>query len=604
MVWWLTTVALAGKRGHRDTWRPTEEQRQQLHRDGVVILADRRYRSFGEAYEDIYVRDLPVFVTADSVLHAMHRTFDDTLATLEKERLEPDLRAAIEAMLSEADDDDVIAWLLVARDLLDRRPSTPLAQRAYDASGPADVGLFGKRIEVDLSLLTPRGHYVKQGLEGYFQAMSWIALVSPEPITDGRVSREGWEAAVALAELRSGAAKEPLDEIERVLGALLGPVDGPDAATLAGMLDPDVPATTILERLPVARIGSEQVFEGQRVVTVPLLAQRWMPGSDVLSSVVLPAVPDRRMPDPLDVGWGAWGNPTARALLAPEGDHATALDTVHDRLEALPTEVWTSSLTGRWLQALRSLSDPDRSAAPRSEAWSRRVLAAQLGSWTELRHDTILYARQPRTPKEMCAFPSAWVEPVPAFWAATGAFGDQAATLVRTLPLDPEVRDRLEAPQLELVHASGILRGMAERERAGEPFDRDQLAFVRQAVRQETVDAGCTSVTVDVAGWYPRLFPTHLDADAPDLLIADIHTQPTDELGRPVGRVLHVASGLPRWMAVEVQTCDGPGTFYGPVFDARQVITDGFERLTDADWARRARAREDPELPWLAPVVR
>src|SRR5262245_3365354 len=37
----------------------------------------------GSAYEEIYRHDLPVLVTTDSILHAMHRSFDDILIEIE-----------------------------------------------------------------------------------------------------------------------------------------------------------------------------------------------------------------------------------------------------------------------------------------------------------------------------------------------------------------------------------------------------------------------------------------------------------------------------------------------------------------------------------------
>jgi hypothetical protein len=46
------------------------------------------------------------------------------------------------------------------------------------------------------------------------------------------------------------------------------------------------------------------------------------------------------------------------------------------------------------------------------------VLNTQLGSWTQLRHDTVLYAKQSVTGGILCDFPHSYLEPVPAFWEA------------------------------------------------------------------------------------------------------------------------------------------------------------------------------------------
>ena len=75
------------------------------------------------------------------------------------------------------------------------------------------------------------------------------------------------------------------------------------------------------------------------------------------------------------------------------------------------------------LSALRALSpvpeeiaDPAAAGLPRvaaSDAWSRRILGAQLASWAELRHDTLLYAKQSYTGGIGCAYPTPTSSPAP-----------------------------------------------------------------------------------------------------------------------------------------------------------------------------------------------
>jgi hypothetical protein len=54
----------------------------------------------------------------------------------------------------------------------------------------------------------------------------------------------------------------------------------------------------------------------------------------------------------------------------------------------------------------------------------------QLASWAELRHDTVLYAKQSYTTSLGCSYPDAYVEPCPEFFRALGDFakkGKEAA---------------------------------------------------------------------------------------------------------------------------------------------------------------------------------
>ncbi|GAH96290.1 unnamed protein product, partial [marine sediment metagenome] len=64
-------------------------------------------------------------------------------------------------------------------------------------------------------------------------------------------------------------------------------------------------------------------------------------------------------------------------------------------------EEWKQNLYWRWLYALLPLleenKDVDLPCFIQSPAWVDKELQTVLGSWTELRHDTILYAKQSYT---------------------------------------------------------------------------------------------------------------------------------------------------------------------------------------------------------------
>ena len=66
--------------------------------------------------------------------------------------------------------------------------------------------------------------------------------------------------------------------------------------------------------------------------------------------------------------------------------------------------------------ALRGMAPVETDGLPKStrtEGWARRTLLTQLGSWSELRHDTILYAKQSYSTYVVCEFPDAYVDPYP-----------------------------------------------------------------------------------------------------------------------------------------------------------------------------------------------
>lgn len=153
-----------------------------------------------------------------------------------------------------------------------------------------------------------------------------------------------------------------------------------------------------------------------------------------------------------------------------------------------------------------------------------------------------------------------------------------------------------------LAHVSKQLRGIAEAQKARRPLNREQLAFANDAVVINHVSAGCTT-TLRPDGWYPKLF-FWADPLEYDPTIADVHTQPTDEVGTPVGRVLHVGTTWPRTMVVTFEDCEGkPRAYVGLSSSYHERITEGFQRLTDEEWEQSTRAQAPARPTWLADLV-
>ena len=71
-----------------------------------------------------------------------------------------------------------------------------------------------------------------------------------------------------------------------------------------------------------------------------------------------------------------------------------------------------------------------------------------------------------------------------------------------------------------------------------------------------------------------------------DFTIADVHTQPTDENGNLVGRVLHVGTGMLNlgvFLAESPSNGFAPTAFVGPVMSYYEYTTENFERY-DRFW--------------------
>lgn len=344
-----------------------------------------------------------------------------------------------------------------------------------------------------------------------------------------------------------------------------------------------------------------------------LLGQRYALDSHVFSNVVYDRADTREprmMPNPLDVAFAALKNDQAAALMADDlrrYDHASDLAAMRLLADNHGETYWSSSLYTLWLDALRALSPGDEVADPAAagmpavtgtEAWGRRMLSAQLASWAELRHDTLLYVKQSYSAAAGCEYPDAYVDPYPAFYGKLEAFATRGQALVAGLEFtDAQLEARIGDWFDNLADVSGTLREMAELQRQGLPFGEAHLAFVNDAVT--LLDGGC--VPAGLSGWYGRLFFDNEGAIEFSPTIADVHTQPTEADGTPVGKVLHAGTGLARMMVVTVETCEGPKAYVGVVSSYYETITENYERLTDPQWQGLVGAERD--VPWMQDLV-
>ena len=252
--------------------------------------------------------------------------------------------------------------------------------------------------------------------------------------------------------------------------------------------------------------------------------------------------------------------------------------------------------------ALRALSPTADVASPATvglptvaatEPWGRRLANTQLASWAELRHDTILYAKQSYTASEACEFPDAYVEPYPELYARIAAFAARGAALALSTEID--------AYFARLQSAAATLEAMAKNQRTGAPHSAEQLAFINQLTFYE--GCGSPGEVAGFDGWYAKLFFRPESAIELDPVVADVHTQPTEPGGEIVGNVLHVGTGLPRLMVVTVDTCSGARAYAGLASSYFERVTTNFDRLTDERWQADLLSSPPPEVPWMANLV-
>jgi hypothetical protein len=637
-----------------------------LEKRGFVISETRRFPSFIYGYQTLYLQDLPLYVSADSILYAVHQSYDALLLRVETYALIPALQRLLGAMraelafgaasaLGQSARTDADLYLSVAASLLGDKPFEPVAgaakaevaslvAKANAAQGEQELVLFDAKRHLDFSQFEPRGHYTEtEELKRYFRAMMWLGRIDfriLETQEDGSqlFRRRQLEGAYALRSLMSEASLADWKRIDGTIGAFVGEHDSmvvPELDSLLadlGLSSPGDLATasdaTIAQAVVsggygTQRISSHIMINGLGSGTLPLsssfllFGQRYVLDSHVLSNVVYDRVQHgkqlRMMPSPLDAAFAAFGNDQAGLLLGSELEqwkYAPDLASMRVLADAHPAEYWQDNIYNSWLGMLRVLSPSSAVASPKSmglpavtgtEAWGRRLLSTQLSSWAELRHDTLLYAKQSYTGGASCEFPDAYVEPYPEFFAKLGAFATRGATLVSGLDLGPGsyLVTQAQAYFETVSMVAATLGKMAENQRSGVPHSAAQMAFINDAV---VVDEGCGDPSFQ-SGWYKKLFFEPGRGIKLDPVIADVHTQPTDAGGAMVGKVLHVGTGMPRLMVVTVDTCSGPRAYAGLASSYFEHVTSNFDRLTDEEWSGLIQAQTPPDVAWMKDLV-
>jgi hypothetical protein len=641
------------------TLNPTAEELAVLGQQGFVISHRKQFPTFAYGYSEIYADDLPLFVSADSILDAVHRSYDSMLEQFEETMLIPDLQSLLQQMRAalaastEATAQaraDVDLYLAVPLALLTGQTVAPVAgassatinglvQAAVSATGIQSNTLFGVDRDIDMSQFKPRGHYTDTPELGqYFRAMMWLGRIEfrlIETQSDGSqvFYRRQTDAMLLLSDLLGPGGLVIWNRIEAVIRKFVGDADNMTPAQVPSLMsalgitsladgaridDATMAQAIITGGFGAQRIAS-QLIVNYGVPTLPLnrsfliFGQRYVVDSHVFSNLVYDRVGKgtimRMMPNPLDIAYAALGNDDALALLGDElakYPYAPDLEAMRILVDEHGADYWDSTLYTGWLGALRALSPavggttPAGSELPSialTEGWGRRLTNTQLVSWAVLRHDTILYAKQSYTAGMVCEFPDAYVDPYPELFRRLQRFAQQGSGLadLATAAGQTDLASRVQSYFDTLASATGMLSDMAAQELTGTPFTQAQMAFINQTVHVQAMCGGAYT-----EGWYANLFFAG-DGAKEDPTIADVHTQYTDEAGNVVGRVLHVGAADPRLMITTANTCTGPKAYAGLAFSYHELVTENFQRLTDQDWAKVAAAQ--PDVPWLAPVL-
>lgn len=630
----------------------TSDEQALLHENGFVVSERLRRDSFGHAFLEIYKHDLPVFVSTDAILHALHRSYDAILQDTETGVLIPRLQELLLKLRNEWPNlatrylnlptmqpmlNDVDVYLTVALRLLGNQLAPHRSENAATVSSllnliaaeqPAYFSLFSETQRlIDFSQFRLRGHYTNQAdLRNYFKAMIWLGrtelMLSPPKVQDGSepsatdIQRQTI-AAYLLWEAVNNSGSLPLwQEMDGIIRFLVGESDNITVDHLQ-LLANEISLADASELLDSSRLQAlqsalaEKSYALQRInsqilisdpnnpeqIAPPsaflLLGQRFVIDSYVMGNVVYDRIlyQDRKvlrmLPSSLDVLF-ALGNDAASILLQDELQrypYASNLSALRYLVDSYEDEFWKSALYNVWLQAIRSLNPAgDLTVFPafmQTGAFWQQKMNTQLASWAQLRHDNLLYAKQSYTSGTTCLFPYSFVEPFPEFYRTLQSYAEQAEAKFNAVAFGEEwLKASITRYFSHMAGVMDTLAVIAGKQLHHEEPDSAEIRFLRRMMYSTPI---CGE---QLDGWYAYLYYRGAEQSIEkDLVVADVHTQPTDESGALIGKVMHAGTGPLDLGVFIAENYEGKATaFIGPVMSYYEHVTMNFQRLTDDEW--------------------
>ena len=628
-----------------------------IEKNGFAVTDGRSWAEYFGIYESNRYGYIPSFITTDSAVHTFHLMFDYVLKDLEQNMLYGVLEELTQAMLREAQAQYTklkggafenaalrnVAYFAVAQKLLNPKAQAPNEANslvaaelalieAHEGPAPSPVINLGAKYEnemleayqADYSQFVPRSHYTQtKELQRFFKAMMWYGQMTFR----SRYEDEARSALLLTGALYADeAAEQDWIDIYEPTSFFVGECDDITPfqykAALAGVYADlsDLNALTdgakfaqaleIIRRMQPPEINSVPIYEAvedreEAITGLRFMGQRFTMDAAIFQRLMDREVPDRMLPNSLDIP-SALGSAEAAGILGPETgkypEYATQMGKVKEYVKSVPADTWTSNLYWSWLHMLRPFTGERKGAGypffMQNSAWVRKELNTFQGSWTELKRDTLLYAKQPMAElgdggDEQPPPPDdrGYVEPNPTVFA-------RLAALVKLTTQGLRARGLLTKTAEEaldtLYKISQQLTAIAEKELENKALTDKEYEFIRTyggelehiwqtAKKDEMIANGFAFETEDGYSFdLMNFLQFH-----PDAVVADVATDPN-------GLALTEATGYAKEIYVAFPRDGGVVLGRGVVYSQYEFAVPLAERMTDEDWHQQLRNGDIP----------
>ena len=602
----------------------SNEEKQLLAANNFFVR-ESQYNEFFNIYEGNRYGKFPNFVTTDSMMHTYHLYFAMLQENTERKYLMGSVKTLTERMMElsgrqleklQGTQWESAAWhnyayFCVAARLMGVIGNNPAAvnqiveeelSKIYAARDVDTCGITDA-LE-DYTQYKPRGYYDgDEQLEKYFRTMMWYGRMNFT-----QTSEESNRCALLMAlNLKDATCFNAWDAVYEVTSFFVGESDDLGFYEYLPCIDDAYGVDASLEKIVSDQAGWNAYLEGIKKLRAPeinsmvfpddegetdkteaakgfrFMGQRFTMDAAVFTQLCYSKVKEaedgskRMLPDGLDVP-AAMGSDLALDLLKQKG--VTAYPNYLENLEKVRKKVresdeyWSSSLYGGWLHTLAPLLEKKGAGYPSfmtNEEWQKKSLEGYLGSWTELKHDTILYAKQMMA--EMGGDDiedyddRGYVEPEPELYGRLSALTSATSEgLTRFGVISDEDKEGLSL----LGSLSDKLQTISIKELQNEPLTDEEFELIRgYGGTIEHLWADTIKNKTNKEYWDSAEFPM--------ALVADVATDPN-------GSCLQVAIGGASVVYVAFPLDGEIHLGMGGVFNYYQFAQPISDRLTDKEW--------------------
>ena len=619
-----------------------------IGKNGFAIVPGEEDQLF-HIYERNDYRQFPSFVTTDLYLQAFHMFFDCLLKETEEQKFSPMVTLFVKQnyeqmmQLASTTTDAKIkaaaehnaAYYAIAYEL-NTGKSLPVPAsfselvkeeinhvNAAETTSSEFLGYTEARNMPMFiyNIYRPRGHYTRnETLKRYFCAMMWL-----QNAPFGTDKDDQLEQALLLAQTIGGNANltKQYKDITEPITYLMGMPD--DVSILQVYAEIQKSGSTVSElindkkKFDAIRKALEELSKKQSIIKpkfqasspfkICLMPQRYMPDSEVLQEMVdYESTPTLRdVPKGLDI-LASIGISSAERILIQELKEQEKWNKYTSNLEQMKKRMgeidWNQTVANKWIAALKDVNSKN-AQYPKfmlSPQWDKKNLNTALASWAELKHDAILYAKQPMGaecggggPPE--PYVKGYVEPNIAYWTKAIELIDATMDVLRRFDL---VTEKGTTAATDLREQAEFLLNCSKKELAGKNLTEQEYRQI------ETIGSTFENITLNLIkepdqflmGW-----GNVNGADKKISVVADVYT--ANSYNNPDKSVLYEAVGPAHEIYVVVEL---DGYLYltrGAVFSYREFQEDiAAPRKTDEEWQQELQTQPDKGIPnWMKEII-